>query len=399
METATAIAATAASLMQAVGRVAPVIREYAAANERDRTLAPPVVDAMKAAGLFRMWTPRAFGGHELEPVSVMQVIEEVARLDSAAGWNLQLSTGIVPFFAWFPDDGVEEVWRESPDPIFGGTLFPPGRAIPVDGGYRVSGRWPFVSGCHNASWFMGPALIMDGHDRPRCGDDGNPVQIIIVYRAAEAEILDTWHTVGMRGTGSHDVTAKDVFVPGRRTAVLAPLEKPARGFEGPLYRLTIWTAVAALAAPALGIARAAIDALIDLGGRKTPNYMRSALRERPVVQSQAAQAEALLGAARAYLHASLREAWDGAAREEAVSLEQKIRIQLATSFAMQAAAQAVDLVHAAAGTSGIRLEQPFEKYFRDVHVLTQHAFASANRYESAGKLLFRLPTDWPFFAL
>ena len=102
----------------------------------------PVVEAMKDAGLFRMWTPTAFGGFEMDPVSVMQVVEEVSRLDSATGWNLQISTGIVPFFAWFPDDGVEEVWRESPDLIFGGTLFPPGTAEPVEGGYRVSGGGP-----------------------------------------------------------------------------------------------------------------------------------------------------------------------------------------------------------------------------------------------------------------
>jgi indole-3-acetate monooxygenase len=395
---ATAITATALSLIESVGGIAPIIREHAAGNERNRSLAPPVVEAMKGAGLFRMWTPRAFGGSEMDPVSVMQVVEEVSRLDSAAGWNLQLSTGIVPFFAWFPDDGVEDVWCESPDVILGGTLFPPGTAVPVEGGYRVSGRWPFVSGCHHASWFLGPALIMEGSEARR-GDDGNPVQIVVVYRAGEAEILDTWYTIGMRGTGSHDVTTKDVFVPTRRTTVLAPLTKPAKGFEGPLYRLTIWTAVAALAAPALGIAHAAIDALIDLSRSKTPNYTQTTLRERPVIQSQAAEAEALVCAARAYLHESLRHAWESALQGQMISREQKINIQLSASFAMQASANAVRLVHTAAGTSAIRLEHPFEKHFRDVHVLTQHAFASASRYESVGKLLFGLEADWPFFAL
>jgi alkylation response protein AidB-like acyl-CoA dehydrogenase len=354
-----------------------------------------LLSAMKSAGLFRMWTPRAFGGLEMDPVGVMQVVEELSRLDSAAGWNLQLSTGIVPFFAWFPDEGVDEVWRDTPDLIFGGTLFPPGRAIPVEGGYRVSGRWPFVSGCHHASWFMGPALVMDG-SQPRRGADGNPLQIVVVYRAGDAEVLDTWHTVGMRGTGSHDVTAKDVFVPSRRSTVLAPLTKPARGFEGPLYRLTIWTAVAA---PALGIARAAVDELIDLSRRKTPNYTRTMLAERPVVQSQAGKAEALVCAARASLHDSLRQAWQSAVQGRMISQEQKIHVQLAASFAMDACAKAVRLVHMAAGTSAVRLEHPFEQHFRDIHVLTQHAFASASRYESVGKLLFGLETDWPFFSL
>jgi indole-3-acetate monooxygenase len=393
-----AVTATAASLMESVGRIAPIIRENADTNERERRLSSPVVEAMKNEGLFRMWTPKAFGGFEIDPVSVMQVVEEVSCLDSAAGWNLQLSTGIVPFFAWFPDAGVEEVWGDNSDLILGGTLFPPGTAVPVEGGYRVSGRWPFVSGCQNASWFMGPALVLKDSE-PRRGEDGNPVQLVVVYRAGEAEVLDTWHTIGMRGTGSHDVVAKDVFVPTRRTTVLAPLTKPAKGFDGPLYRLTIWTAVAALAAPALGIARTAIDKLIDLGSRKTPNYMQRTLRERPVVQSQVAKAEALVGAARAYLHESLREAWETAVQGQIISRAQKIKIQLAASFAMEASAKAVRLVHTAAGTSAIRLEHPFEKHFRDVHVLTQHAFASASRYESVGKLLFGLETDWPFFAL
>jgi alkylation response protein AidB-like acyl-CoA dehydrogenase len=394
----TEMTATATSLIQSVGRIAQIFREHAASNERDRRLALPVVEEMKAAGLFRMWTPRAFGGFEMDPVSVMQVVEEVTRLDSAAGWNLQLSTGIVPFFAWFPDQGVEEVWGEGPDLILGGTLFPPGSAVPVEGGYRVSGRWPFVSGCHHASWFLGPALVMEG-SQPHRGADGNPVQLMVVYRGRDAEIVDTWHTVGMRGTGSHDVIVKDLFVPTRHATVLAPLTKPAKGFEGPLYHLTIWTAVAALAAPALGIARAAIDALIDLSRKKTPNYTQTALRDRPVVQSQVAYAEATLGAARAYLHHSLRQAWESAVHGQMISQEQKINIQLASSFAMQEAAHAVDLVHAAAGTSAIRLEQPFERHFRDIHVLTQHAFASAGRYESVGKLLLGIDTDWPFFAL
>ena len=392
------VTATAASLLKSLDRIAPAIQEHTDINERERRLAPTVVKTMKDVGLFRMWTPTAFGGFEMDPMSVMGVVEEVSHLDSATGWNLQISTGIVPFFAWFPDDGVEEVWREGPDVVFGGTLFPPGAAEPVEGGYRVSGRWPFVSGCHHASWFLGPALVTEA-GQPHRGDEGNPVQIMVAYRAEEAEILDTWHTIGMRGTGSHDVVVNEIFVPTRRTAILAPLATPAKGFEGPLYRLTIWTAIAALAAPALGIARTAIDEFINLGRKKTPNYTQTSLRQRPLVQSQIAEAEALVCAARAYLHESLRQAWESAVQGQPISREQKINVQLATSFAMDASAQAVRLVHTAAGTSAIRLEHPFEKHFRDVHVLTQHAFASTSRYQSVGKLLLGLETDWPFFDL
>ena len=212
------------------------------------------------------------------------------------------------------------------------------------------------------------------------------MQIMVVYRAQEAEILDTWHAIGMRGTGSHDVVAKSIRShPAQRDPGAA--REPAKGFEGPLYRLTIWTAIAALAAPALGIARTAIDALINLGRKKTPNYTQTTLRNRPGVQSQIAQAQALLGAARAYLHDSLRQAWESAVQGQLISREQKMNVQLATSFAMQASAQAVDL--------SIRLREPalsgLSNRSRGTSVTytssPQHAFASISRYQSVGKLL------------
>jgi alkylation response protein AidB-like acyl-CoA dehydrogenase len=391
-------AATSRSLLDKVKSIRPILQEHAAHAERERRLAKPTIHAMVEAGLFRMWIPEAFGGFELDPMSAMRVVEEVSRADSAAGWNLQIAISVTLFLTWFPNEGVHEVLTDKPGVILGGTLFPPGHALPVKGGYLLTGRWPFVSGCHECAWFVGPAFVQNGGDLRR-GEDGEPIQLLMLYRAEESQILDTWHTVGMRGTGSHDIAVRDVFVPLRRTGLLTPLSTFGRPFEGPLYRLTIWPAVAALAAPALGIARSAIDALYDLGKQKTPNYARSTLRERPVVQMQVAEAEALLGAARAYLYDSLRDGWNTAIEGRTLGMKQKINIQLATSYAIRAAAEAVDLVCRAAGTTAIRQEHPFQQYFRDVHVITQHAFGSANRFESAGKLLFGLDSDWGFFSL
>jgi alkylation response protein AidB-like acyl-CoA dehydrogenase len=390
-------AVTEVSLLDEVQRLAPVLRAHAARSETDRRLAGPVVDAMRQAGLFRLWIPRALGGLEADPMTALRVFEEVSRIDSAAGWNLQLSTAIAPFLAWLSDEGAAEVLSD-PEVILGGTLNPPAQAVPVAGGYRVTGRMPFVSGCHSCSWFLAPALVMDG-EQPRMNQAGVPVSVIVIYSANEATIIDNWETLGMRGTGSHDVAVTDVFVPARRAALLAPLEKPGRAFEGPLYRYTIWPGAAALATVALGIARAALDEVIDLARGKTPAYTVSKLRERPVAQSQVAQAEALLGAARAYLYESLRDVWEGAVRGEWIKPPQKVKVQLAACHAIVASAQAVDLVHAAAGTSGIRNEHRLQQHFRDVHVITQHAFVSASRYESMGRVILGLPTDWPFFDL
>ena len=238
---------------------------------------------------------------------------------------------------------------------------------------------------------------MDG-DQPRLNDQGRPVQRFMFLPADKATILDTWHTLGMRGTGSNDVVVSDLFIPERHTAPLVPLEKPGTAYQGPPYRLTLWVPTAIMALVALGIARAAIDGLIELARTKTPSYTGSALAQRQVVQRQVAEAEATLGAGRAYLYATFQENWEAAVQGAAITLEQKLKMQLAASHSVVCAAKAVELVHAAAGTSSIRNEYKFQRYFRDVHTITQHAFVSASRYESVGALMLGGESDWGFFA-
>jgi indole-3-acetate monooxygenase len=267
----------------------------------------------------------------------------------------------------------------------------------VDGGYRLRGQWPFVSGSHDGHWFLFLPQIMDG-GQPLLNDQSSPIQRFMFLPADKATILDTWHTLGMRGTGSDDVVVSDLFIPERHTALLAPLEKPGTAYQGPLYRLTIWVPIALLAPPALGLARAAIDDLIALARTKTPSYTGSSLGQRPVVQRQVAEAEATLGAGRAYLYTTFQENWDAAVQGAELTLDRKLKMQLATTHAIVCAAKAVELVHAAAGTSSIRNEYQFQKYFRDVHTITQHAFASASRYESVGALMLGAESDWGFFA-
>jgi alkylation response protein AidB-like acyl-CoA dehydrogenase len=202
----------------------------------------------------------------------------------------------------------------------------------------------------------------------------------------------------MRGTGSHDVVVQDLFIPERRTALLAPLERPGKAFERPLYRLTVWAPIAMLAVPALGVARAAVDALVELARVKTPSYIASSLARRQVTQRQVAQAQATLQAGRAYLYETFRENWDAVLRGEPIDQARKIDMQLAATHAAVCPADAVDLVHAAAGASAIRNEYKFQQWFRDVHTMTQHAFMCASRYESAGALMLGVESDWGFFA-
>lgn len=393
-----AMNSTMHTLLNRVKDIAPILRRHTAEAESQRRLARPMVEAMLQAGLYSMSSPQAFGGLEVDPVTMCQVVEEVARHSAAAGWNLDLSLGGNFLPAWLPDEGAAEIMYSHPQPIIVGSFTPGQQATAVEGGYRLSGEWSFVSGSHEGHWFLFRPAIMDG-EQPRRNDQGKPVQRFMFLPADKVHIRDTWHTLGMQGTGTNDVVVPETFVPERHTALAIPLEKPGKAYQGPLYRLSIWLPIALNAPPALGIARAALDDLIALAQTKTPGYTGASLGRRQVVQRQVAEAEATLSAGRAYLHAVLQESWQAALQGVEVTRPQKLNVQLATSHAVACAAKAVDIVHAAAGISSVRNEYPFQRYFRDIHTLTQHAFVSASRYESVGAHLLGVEADWDFFDL
>ena len=386
-----------ASLLERVHTIEPVLRAHAARAESERRLSAVTVEAMRQQGLFRMWKPRTFGGYEVDPVTAFRVFEEVAHIDSAAGWCLQLSCGVEPFGAWFVDEGAAEAFNH-PDGVLGGAFFPPFKAVADKGGYRVTGQVPFVSGAHHCDWFLVLSHAYDGETQ-RLSASGDPVTLITAFPAKEARILDTWHTLGMRGTGSHDIVVSDVFVPEQRAAPLVPRTGSATAYQGPLYRFTAWASICALSSISLGIARAAIDELIELAGKKAPSYTAKTLKERSTVQMALGQAEAILGAARAYLHEALREGWDSANRGEFTDMPGKIKLQLAGTHAAASAVKAVDLVQSVIGSTGFRQTHRFERHFRDVHTIAHHGYISPNRYESVGQLLLGAPVEWPFYGL
>lgn len=385
------------ALHQGVEKIAPVLRENAPLADRECRLPDASVEAMREVGLYRMWVPRSLGGYEIDPVSAFDLVEEIARLDAAAAWNLYMSVtpGIVTM--WLPEEGAREIF-EDPDARLAGTLFPPLTAVPVDGGYRVSGRAPFVSACHAATWLGFAATITDD-GVPRTTEEGEPVEVLVFLPRAEGRILDNWDVLGMRGTGSHDVVLDDVLVPERRAALLVPFGEmpPGPAFQGPLYRMVFWQSTAVQAAVALGIARAAVTELVELAAVKTPAYTGIPLRERPQAQIAVARADGLRCAARAYLREVLAEGYAACVAGRPFDLGHRRAIQSAATHGVEAAATAVRLVHEAAGTSAIRNSRPFAAHFRDVHTITQHAFVSANRYQSVGQLMLGIPPEWPLF--
>ncbi len=383
------------NLFETLEDLDPLILKHTQEAEREKRLSTPVASALRDAGFFRMLRPRSRGGLGLDPVTEFKVAEALAHVDSAAAWNVQVCNASELFGGWFSDDVSEEVFG-SPEAIVAGAFNPHRRAVAMDGGYRVSGQTIFNSNCHSATWLIGLADVFDGNTM-RVDDDGQPHTLLTVIPAHEYEIIENWNTMGMCGTGSHDVNVLDVFVPSARAVPFGPLSEPSSAYDTPLSRLAIWVTVGCHASVALGIAQAAIDDLTELGS-KVPAYTQNAIQNRNTVQLRLARAEGKLAAARAFFHAAYGEAWTAAETRGHLEMEEKARCQLASSNVVLTAAEVVDLVHSCVGTAGVRVEQSFQKYFRDVHVITQHAFVSEARLESVGQIMFGLDPDWGFFS-
>jgi alkylation response protein AidB-like acyl-CoA dehydrogenase len=386
---------SADDLISQILKIEPLIRSESAAAEKERRLSTSVADALRELGCYRMFRPRERGGFEFDPVSGFRIVEALARIDSAAGWNVAIGNASEPFGAWFPDETTAEVFGPA-DATMAGAFNPPRKAVPVDGGYRLSGQTTFNSNCHAANWVLGLANIYDG-DKPRLGENRVPETLITVFPKSDAEIVDNWDTLGMRGTGSHDIRVENIFVPESRAVPFVRLEKPSSAYSGPLHRMTVWPPVAINGVSALGIAQAAIDEYIDLAGIKTPAYTAKTLRSRPIVQLRVAHAEAKLAAARVFFHDTFNAAWQTAVGGSFLDMQQKADCQQAASYMVMASAEAVSLIHSIAGTAAIRNEQPFQRHFRDIHVITQHAFVCESRLEAVGQVRLGLEPEWGFF--
>ena len=385
---------TVEALLEKVQEIEPLIRAEKDMSEREARMSPKVADAVRALGMYRMYRPRERGGFGYDPVSGFKVVEALSRIDSAVGWNVAIANACECFGAYLSDAASEEIFS-PPDTVFAGGLFPPRKAVATDGGYRLSGKSLFNSNCHAANWLLVEAMIYDGGEA-RIDSDGNPMGLFAFVPASDAKIVENWDTLGMRGTGSHDVEMEDVFVPESRTAPLLPLEKTESAYSGPLHRLTFWPPVAINGVPALGIAQAAIDDFVELAASKVNAYTTNSLRDHPTVQLRLAKAEANLRAGRAYLYGTFDDLLETAKKGAYLTIEQKADCQQAATYAIGACAEAVDLIHSIASSAAIRNNKPFQRHFRDIHVITQHAFVCESRYEGVGQIRLGLDSNWDF---
>lgn len=351
--------------------------------EAGRRLPADLAHTFAKAGLFRITTPHKYDGEELHPADIVRVIEEVSRADGSAGWCVMIGAATASIASILPDRWAKEIYGTDPYVITGGAVAPTGKAIPVDGGYRVTGRWQWGSGTHNCQWICGGSLLMEG-DKPRRFDSGEPEIHLMVFAASQVEILDTWNPSGLRGTGSHDFQVHEAFVPEGRSTILG-VTRPH--IQTPLYRFPFFGLMAvSVCAVALGIARRAIDELVALASKKVPAWTQRPLAQRPTIQVHIAEAEAALRSARAFIFDAIDAAWDIASAGQKLSIDARRDLRLAAANAVRQSVRAVDLMYEAGGGSAIHAESPLQRCFRDVHVVTQHVMVNASVYEQTGKL-------------
>jgi len=377
------------SPLETARKLAPLIRSSAPETDALRELPRPLFEAMADAGLFRLALPRTLGGFEMDLPSYIQVIEELGRADASTAWVTNQVSIFATYAARMETAAARAIWIDTPRSVVANTPQANAQAIVVPGGYRVTGRQGFSTGCRHASWLAAHATVTE-QGRPRL-DDGQPEMRYCFVPRAEAQLLDTWQVRGMRGTGTNHFAVDDVFVPEDRSvkSVTAPLVE-----QGPLYRLPRTLVFASGdAAVALGTARSCLAAFMELATTKTPRAMDALLRDQPMIQSEVGRAEARVRSGLAFLREAVHEIWDAVVANGAVTLEQRAVLRLATTDGIRTAVSVVDMVYNMAGATAAYESSPIQRHFQDVHVMSQHLQARLAHYELVGRHWLGLKID------
>ncbi len=379
----------ASDAMAAARALGPALRERSAEIDEIHRLPADIVERLHETGLFRFWVPAAYGGAELPVVEGLEVVEEVARHDTGVAWCVFIANSTALAAGLLEPRWAKELFGD-PRAVAGGFAAPVGRARVVDGGLRVSGRWQWGSGTQHCSAIGGGVLVVDEHGAPSPLPDGT-IAPFVFFDLADVVHHDTWHVLGVRGSGSTDYQVDDAFVPeGRWIDATAPVAH----VDGPLYRLSFFGVLGAgIAATAIGVAERAREELHDLALAKSPQSSGRSLAERPATQADLARAEATIRSARLFLHDAFGDAWATAAAGDEVTVEQRRLLRLAVTDATQRCCDVVSRLHRVAGGEAVYQRSPLERLFRDANVVSQHAMAAERTYELAGRLAFGFDTD------
>ena len=386
--------ALAAVALDNAREVAPVLRAAGDKIEAERSLSGDALDAMHGAELFRLTLPRRHGGAELPLPQLAQVAEIIAAADASAAWCLGQAFGCAMSAAFLAEAPAREVFDPANAVLAWGAGLQ-GRMVATDGGYLVSGSWRFASGSHHATWIGGHSKVFEADGSPRSGASGRQANRTALFPRSEAAFADDWHVMGLRGTRSEGYTVENLFVEEGLTFDRdTPGERQVDATLFHLRTITIYASV--FSSVAIGIAQGAFDDLLALGRKKKPRGARSTLRDSPVFQTRMAEMDAQLGSARAYKHAILTEVWEHLDGGGDLTMADRARIRLSTTYAINEATSVMEQIYRLAGSTAIFNDQPFERRFRDIHAVSQQVQGRHTNFETVGRFMLDLDVDTIF---
>lgn len=376
-------------LIERARSLQPLIAQEADEIERTRRLTPPVVSALIENGLYRALLPQSLGGSEAPLEIFMQMQEEIAKADASTAWCLGQCSVCAMTAAYLDHDAAAEIFNTPPGILAWGAIAHDVKVVP--GGYLANARWEFASGSRQASWLGSHVRVVEADGSQRKKPDGSPEIRTILFPASSATMHDVWDVIGLRGTGTDSYSVENLVIPEK----FAALRDDPRGLRetGPLYKLTTNMVFGmGFAATAVGVARAILDASVDLARSKMPQGL-GAMRENNAVQGLIGRTEASLRAARAYLYATAAEVWSDLARGDPITENHRIALRIAATWTIHQATSVVDTAYHMAGATAVFSANKFERRFRDMHAIAQQIQARDTHYEDAGKAILGSKLD------
>lgn len=365
----------------------PVLRERALEGEAARTLPSDLVEQLRAAGLFHLGMPRALGGPPCDPPTIVEVIEQLALADGSAAWTV-FTGNSTAFLAWLDPAVASELWARRSDAVVASVFAPTGQAVPDgEGGFTVGGRWAFASGAPHADWFVNGVVVIEG-DGPKVLESGRPDWRFAFVPAERAQVLDTWHAAGLRGTGSHDVVVEGERVPVEHT--IAPLFEPARA-DDDLFRLPFFTLLLVFGAGfPLGVARRALDELLAIAPTKSRRSGGEPLAEDEAVQVEVARLDGALRSSRSFVFDAIGQVWDTVRAGDRPTVGQRAQVLSSVLQAFRTGVTVVDASFHLCGASAVYESHPLQRCLRDLHVASQHILVSIGSEKAVGRVLLGL---------
>jgi indole-3-acetate monooxygenase len=368
-------------LVERARALGPLIAQEADEIERTRRLTPPVVSALIENGLYRALLPQSLGGAEAPPEIFMQMLEEIAKADASTAWCVGQCSVCAMTAAYLDAEVACEIFGKATDILAWGAIANEVQAVP--GGYRITARWDFASGCRQANWLGAHVQVIEADGTRRVKPNGTPEIRTIVFPATSATMHDVWDVIGLSGTGTDSYSVQNLFVPEKFAALRDDFT--ALREKGLLYRITTYTMFGlGFGAIALGVARATLDAAVELA-REKHSVGIAAMRDNSAVQGLIGRTEGNLRAARAYLYSTAADAWQGLIETGKLSEERRAALRLASTWTIHQAASVVDAAYHMAGATAVFRANKFERRFRDMHAIAQQIQARDTHYEDIGK--------------